>query len=111
MTRSSGRRGGQGQLVLNSLFHLDASQGNLPWSMYEAIAADPGVERAVPYALGDNFRGFRIIGTTLDAFVGREPVSPGEWFDPAKGQGGRRRGGRAGRPGWCAGASSSPATG
>jgi len=81
-----GPPGGQGQLVLNSLFHLDASQGNLPWSMYEAIAADPGVERAVPYALGDNFRGFRIIGTTLDAFVGREPVSPGEWFDPAKGQ-------------------------
>ncbi|MDB2576366.1 ABC transporter permease [bacterium] len=81
-----GAPGGQGQLVLNSLFHLDASQGNLPWSMYEAIAADPGVERAVPYALGDNFRGFRIIGTTLGAFVGRDPLPPGEWFDPKKRQ-------------------------
>ena len=54
--------------------------------MYEAIAADPGVERAVPYALGDNFRGFRIIGTTLGAFVGRDPLPPGEWFDPKKRQ-------------------------
>ena len=81
-----GPPGGQGQLVLNSLFHLDASQGNLPWSMYEEIAEDPGVERAVPYALGDNFRGFRIIGTTLEAFVGREPLSPGEWFNPSKRQ-------------------------
>jgi putative ABC transport system permease protein len=81
-----GPPGGQGQLVLNTLFHLDASQGNIPWSMYEAIAADPGVERAVPYALGDNFRGFRIIGTTREAFTGREPLSPGAWFDPQKRQ-------------------------
>ncbi len=81
-----GAPGGKGQLVLNTLFHLDASQGNLPWSMYEAIAADPGVERAVPYAPGDNFRGFRIIGTTLDVFAGREPLPPGEWFNPQKRQ-------------------------
>jgi putative ABC transport system permease protein len=81
-----GSPGGQGQLVLNALFHLDASQGNIPWAMYEAIAADPGVERAVPYALGDNFRGFRIIGTTREVFTGREPLSPGTWFDPQKRQ-------------------------
>lgn len=81
-----GPPGGQGQLVLNTLFHLDASQGNLPWSMYRAIAEDPGVERAVPYALGDNFRGHRIIGTTLAAFEGRALIAPGEWFDPGSRQ-------------------------
>ena len=81
-----GPPGGQGQLVLNTLFHLDASQGNLPWSMYRAIAEDPGVERAVPYALGDNFRGHRIIGTTLEAFAGRAVLAPGAWFDASKRQ-------------------------
>lgn len=81
-----GPPGGQSQLVLNTLFHLDASQGNIPWSLYRAIAEDPGVERAVPYAVGDNFRGYRIIGTTLDAFEGRSLVAPGTWFDPVKRQ-------------------------
>ncbi|QDV07220.1 Macrolide export ATP-binding/permease protein MacB [Planctomycetes bacterium Poly30] len=81
-----GPAGGQSQLVLNTLFHLDASQGNIPWSLYRTIANDPGVERAVPYAVGDNFRGFRIIGTTLEAFEGRSLVEPGTWFDPGKRQ-------------------------
>lgn len=81
-----GPAGGQSQLVLNTLFHLDASQGNLPWDLYQTVANDPGIERAVPYAVGDNFRGYRIIGTTLEAFEGRSPVAPGAWFDPAKRQ-------------------------
>ena len=81
-----GPAGGQNQLVLNTLFHLDASQGNIPWSLYEAIADDPGVERAVPYAVGDNYRGYRIIGTTLGAFEGRSLIAPGTWFDPGKRQ-------------------------
>lgn len=63
-----GARGSQLQLVLNSVFHLETSPGNLPWSTYKAIAADPGVARAVPYAVGDNFRGFRIVGTTPARF-------------------------------------------
>lgn len=81
-----GPPGGQSQLVLNTLFHLDASQGNIPWSLYRAIAEDPGIERAVPYAVGDNHRGYRIIGTTLEVFEGRTVVEPGTWFDPKKRQ-------------------------
>jgi len=81
-----GPPGSQSQLVLNTLFHLDASQGNLPWSLYQAIAADPGIERAVPYVVGDNYKGYRIIGTTLEAFEGRSLVAPGEWFDPSQRQ-------------------------
>lgn len=81
-----GPAGGQSQLVLNTLFHMDASQGNIPWSLYRKIAEDPGVERAVPYAVGDNHRGYRIIGTTLEAFEERSLVAPGAWFDPGKRQ-------------------------
>ena len=81
-----GPPGGKSQLVLNTLFHLDASQGNLPWSLYQTIASDPGIERAVPYVVGDNHKGYRIIGTTLEAFTGRSLVAPGEWFDPSRRQ-------------------------
>ena len=86
-----GARGSQLQLVLNTVFHLETSPGNLPWSMYQAIAADPRVALAIPYAVGDNFRGYRIVGTTDDLFTKLE-LRPGEKlgfeaghaFDPAK---------------------------
>jgi len=64
-----GARGSQLQLVLNTVFHLETSPGNIPWSVYKAIAADPGVDLAVPYAVGDNYEGFRVVGTTTDLFT------------------------------------------
>lgn len=81
-----GPPGSQSELVLNTLFHLDASPGNIPWSLYEKVKADPGIERAVPYAVGDNYRGYRIVGTTLEALDGKSFVGPGERFDPTRRQ-------------------------
>ncbi len=63
-----GARGSQLQLVLNSVFHLETSPGNIPWSLYQAVANDPRVELAVPYATGDNYFGYRIVGTELSMF-------------------------------------------
>lgn len=63
-----GARGSQLQLVLNTVFHLETSPGNIPWSMYVAMAQDEGVELAVPYALGDNYERFRVVGTTRALF-------------------------------------------
>jgi putative ABC transport system permease protein len=37
--------------------------------MYEEIAANPRVELAIPYAVGDNYRGYRIVGTVPDIFT------------------------------------------
>lgn len=86
-----GARGSQLQLVLNTVFHLETSPGNLPWSSYEAVAADPRVKSAVPYALGDNYKGFRIVGTSERLFTDFEAkkgepyrLQPGgRCFDPA----------------------------
>jgi putative ABC transport system permease protein len=64
-----GARGSQLQLVLNTVFHLETSPGNIPWTMYREIAADPRVELAIPYAVGDNYEGFRIVGTTTQLFT------------------------------------------
>lgn len=67
-----GARGSQLQLVLNTVFHLETSPGNIPFSLYEEIKKNPQVELAIPYAVGDNYQGFRIVGTTEDIFTSFE---------------------------------------
>ena len=87
-----GARGSQLQLVLNTVFHLETSPGNIPWAMYEALKADRRVELAIPYATGDNYRGFRVVGTTDEIFTkfhyraGRtfEVEPPGRFFDSSR---------------------------
>ena len=63
-----GARGSPTQLVLNSVYHLETSPGNIPWSLYEEVRAMRGIEAAIPYALGDNYRGWRIVGTSTELF-------------------------------------------
>lgn len=79
-----GARGSSLQLVLNTVFHLETSPGNIPWSMYQEVSSDPRVALAVPYAVGDNYRGFRIVGTTTELFTDLE-IRKGERFRPRPG--------------------------
>lgn len=66
-----GARGSKLQLVLNSIFHLETSPGNVPWSLYTTLRdRTPGVQLAVPFATGDNYLGFRIVGTVNNFFNG-----------------------------------------
>ena len=58
-----GARGSKLQLILNAIFHLEASPGNLDWEQYELIKNTRGVKEAYPLAVGDNYMGFRIVGT------------------------------------------------
>ena len=85
-----GARGSQLQLVLNTVFHLETSPGNIPWSQYKQIADDPRVSLAIPYATGDSYHGFRIVGTTEQVFTDFEYLegkkfafrAGGRAFDP-----------------------------
>jgi putative ABC transport system permease protein len=87
-----GARGSKLQLVLNAIFNLESSPGNLEWSDFLDIQKNPDVELAVPIAVGDNYRGYRIVGTTLDFFEKTEyapgkkfALQPGgNWFDPLR---------------------------
>lgn len=72
-----GARGNQLQLVLNAVFHLETSPGNIPWTLYEEVRRRPYVRLAIPYAVGDNYRGFRIVGTTEELFT-RFEYRPGQ---------------------------------
>ncbi len=58
-----GAKGSPLQLILSAIFHLDQPTGNVPLAALAMLRADPGVARAIPLALGDSFRGFRIVGT------------------------------------------------
>jgi len=58
-----GAKGSPLQLTLNTVYHLDASTGNVSWQLYELLDLDKRVARAVPFAVGDNYKGHRIIGT------------------------------------------------
>ena len=77
-----GAKGSPLQLVLNTVFNLDISPGNIPWSLVEKLQADKRVKAAVPFSVGDNFHGFRIIGTT-DAFgeTFGYRLAEGRWFN------------------------------
>src|SRR5258706_13538533 len=50
-----GARGSKLQLVLNAIFHLEASPGNLPWSDFLEIQRNQSAELAVPIAVADNY--------------------------------------------------------
>jgi putative ABC transport system permease protein len=64
-----GARGSRLQLVLNAIFHLEASPGNITAADYEMIRRHPAVKAAIPLAVGDNFRGWRIVGTVEQLFT------------------------------------------
>ncbi|MBL9207470.1 MAG: ABC transporter permease [Opitutaceae bacterium] len=74
-----GARGSKLQLVLNSIFHLEASPGNISAADYDQIKKHPAVKAAIPLALGDNYLGYRIVGTAEELFTTVE-YSPGKRY-------------------------------
>lgn len=67
-----GARGSKLQLVLNAVFHLEASAGNMAWADYEGVRRHPLVKTALPIAVGDNYAGFRLVGTLPELLPGLE---------------------------------------
>lgn len=63
-----GAKGSPLQLILNSMYHIDAPTGNI--SLKEAKPflnpKHPLIEQAIPISLGDNLKGYRIVGTSQD---------------------------------------------
>lgn len=67
-----GAKGGKLQLVLNTVYHLSTPVENVPWHYYKEFR--PGgrfagqVKVAIPYCLGDNYQGYRVVGTISELF-------------------------------------------
>jgi len=58
-----GAKGSPLQLVLAGIYHADVPPGNVPLAAVEELARHPLVRQVIPMALGDSYRGFRIVGT------------------------------------------------
>ncbi len=58
-----GAKGSPLQLVLSSIFHVDIPTGNISLAEATKISKHRLVASAIPLALGDAYRGFRIVGT------------------------------------------------
>lgn len=74
-----GARGSKLQLVLNAIFHLEASPGNISAADFESVRRLPMIKTAIPIAVGDNLRGFRLVGTVPELFTTVE-YAPGKKF-------------------------------
>ncbi|MCX8064261.1 MAG: ABC transporter permease [Candidatus Hydrogenedentes bacterium] len=75
-----GAKGSPLQLVLSSVYFMDNPTGNIPWEVYEQIKNDKEyVQIAYPIALGDNYQGFRIVGTEKGLFQHK-------WISPITGE-------------------------
>jgi len=57
-----GAKGSPMQLILSGIYHLDAPTGNIPLSSVGLLAKNRMVKRAIPLALGDSWKGYRIVG-------------------------------------------------
>ncbi|MEQ8702659.1 MAG: FtsX-like permease family protein [Phaeodactylibacter sp.] len=60
-----GAKGSPLQLILSSMYHIDAPTGNIPIKAATPFLRDghPIIETAIPLSLGDSHRGFRVVGT------------------------------------------------
>ncbi len=58
-----GAKGSPLQIVLAGVYHADVPPGNIPLSALAELRRNPLIGEAIPLALGDSFRGHRIVGT------------------------------------------------
>ncbi len=63
-----GPRGSGIELMLYTVFHLGKPTNNITTETFKEIAQDPKIDWAVPIALGDSHRGYRVISTTSEYF-------------------------------------------
>ncbi|WP_136466951.1 ABC transporter permease [Flagellimonas onchidii] len=58
-----GAKGSPLQLVLSSVLHVDVPTGNILMEEAEFLNKSPFIEAAIPVSYGDNYKGYRILGT------------------------------------------------
>lgn len=58
-----GSKGSPMQLILSAIFHIDYPTGNIGLEDARALVRHPMVKHSIPMALGDSYKGFRIVGT------------------------------------------------
>lgn len=81
-----GAKGSANQLVLNTAYLKDRPIGNISGDVFQDVKNNPLVKQAIPLAFGDNWRGFRIVGTENTIFDYRVKPQSEPWLKVAEGR-------------------------
>lgn len=77
----AGAKGSPLQLILSAVMHADVPTGNISLSEARLISNHPLIERSIPLALGDNYLGYRIVGTEhAYAALYKADLLEGNWW-------------------------------
>ncbi|MDY7395827.1 FtsX-like permease family protein [Aureibaculum sp. 2210JD6-5] len=60
-----GAKGSPLQLVLSAVLHIDNPTGNISYNEAKKIAQNKYIGSAIPIAIGDNYKGYKIVGTSV----------------------------------------------
>lgn len=80
-----GAKGSPYQLVINTIFLRDHPIGNIPYAEVDRLRQSGKTDLVIPLAFGDNYRGFRIVGTEKEIFEYRPNRTRGPWLSIAEG--------------------------
>ncbi|WP_200974144.1 ABC transporter permease [Echinicola sp. 20G] len=61
-----GAKGSPLQLILSSVYHIDFPTGNIDMKEAKAVSRNRLIKKSIPLGLGDNYEGYRIVGTNHD---------------------------------------------
>ena len=61
-----GAKGSPLQLILSSVYHIDYPTGNIDMKDAKALEKNRLVKKIIPLGMGDNYQGYRIVGTNHD---------------------------------------------
>ena len=75
-----GPAGSETDLAMSTMFFTGSITETIPYEHYEKLKSDTRVNLAIPFAMGDNYNGAKIIGTTPD-FLATKELREGEMFD------------------------------
>jgi len=70
------------QLILSAVYQIDAPTGNISAPKANFLIKNPLIEKAIPLAYGDNYGGYRIVGSTpayIDHYEAK--ISQGRMFE------------------------------
>jgi putative ABC transport system permease protein len=78
----AGAKGSPLQLILSSVMHIDYPTGNISLADANQLSNHPMIKQTIPIALGDNYMGFRIVGTTHEyASLYEATLADGDWHE------------------------------
>jgi len=80
-----GPSGSKTQLVMNTVYFTDSPVGTIPYSLVSELSQDNRVEKAIPFAMADNYKGYNIVGTTKDYFDGKDLLEGSLFSIPKEG--------------------------